>query len=58
MVRQISVGFRPAGSYQSIGRAIYWDGRTDYGETVASGIYFYTLQAEDFTATRRLVILK
>ena len=58
MVRQISVGFRPAGSYQSIGRAIYWDGRTDYGETVASGIYFYTLQAEEFTATRRLVILK
>ena len=58
MVRQISVGFRPAGSYQSIGRAVYWDGRTDYGETVASGVYFYTLQAGDFTATRRLVILK
>ena len=58
MVREISVGFRSAGSYQSIGRAVYWDGRTDYGEMVASGVYFYTLQAGDFTANRRLVILK
>ena len=58
MVRQISVGFRSAGSYQSMGRAVYWDGRTDYGEMVASGVYFYTLQAGDFTANRRLVILK
>ena len=58
MVREISVGFRSAGSYQSIGRAVYWDGRTDYGEMVASGVYFYTLQAGDFTTNRRLVILK
>ena len=58
MVREISVGFRSAGSYQSIGRAVYWDGRTDYGEMVASGVYFYALQAGDFTANRRLVILK
>ena len=44
--------------YQSRSRAAYWDGRNQLGEPLASGLYFYTLKAGEFTATRRLLILK
>lgn len=44
--------------YQSRRRAVYWDGQNQFGESVASGLYFYTLTAGDFAATRRMVILK
>ena len=58
VVRDIAVGHRIAAVYESRSKAIYWDGRTDLGERVASGIYFYTLTAGDYTATRKMVILK
>ena len=44
---------KPTGS-----RAAYWDGRNALGEPVASGVYFYTLKAGDFTATRKMLIKK
>ena len=53
VVRRLDVGHQPIGSYQSRSRAAYWDGRNDLGESVASGLYFYTLTAGDFTATRK-----
>jgi hypothetical protein len=58
LVRTIQVGHKPAAVYESRDKAIYWDGRNDYGERVATGIYFYNLTAKDFTATRKMVILK
>ena len=58
MVRRLAVGHQAAGMYQSRSRAIYWDGRNQFGESVASGLYFYTLTAGEFSATRRMVILK
>ena len=58
MVRHLAVGHQAAGMYQSRSRAAYWDGRNQLGEPVASGLYFYTLTAGDFTATRRMLILK
>ena len=58
MVRDIVVGHRIAGVYESRSKAIHWDGRTEFGERVASGIYFYTLTAGDYTAMRKMVILK
>ena len=58
-VRQLSLGFQTAGTYRTRSRAAYWDGRNSAGELVASGIYFYTLQAGQTSgATRRMVILK
>ncbi len=58
LVRTIQVGYKPAAVYESRDKAIYWDGRNNNGERVASGIYFYNLTAKDFTATRKMVILK
>ena len=57
-VRRLSLGFQTAGTYRTSSRAAYWDGRNAVGEPVASGIYFYTLQAGQFSATRQMVILK
>ena len=57
-VRQLSLGYQAAGQYITRARAAYWDGRNEVGESVASGIYFYTLTAADFTATRKMVIEK
>jgi len=58
LVRTLALGQTPAGIYQSRSRAAYWDGRNTVGESVASGLYFYTLTAGDFTATRRMLIRK
>ncbi len=58
LVRTLDLGHRPAGVYQQRTRAAYWDGRNQLGEPVASGAYFYTLTAGDFTATRKMLIKK
>ena len=58
MVRELRLGHQPAGVYESRARAAYWDGKNELGEKVASGLYFYTLTAGDFTATRKLLIAK
>ncbi len=58
LVRTLSLGHQPAGGYQSKSRAAYWDGRNAQGEPVASGVYFYTLTAGDFSATRKMLIRK
>ena len=39
-------------------RAVYWDGKSDTGERAANGVYFYTLTTDEYTATRKMVILK
>ena len=58
VVRRLELGHRPAGFYQSRGSAAHWDGRNEIGEKVASGLYFYTFTAGDFTATQKLLIRK
>ena len=58
LVRALTLGHQAAGVYESRARAAYWDGRNQLGEQVASGVYFYTLTAGDFTATRKLLIVK
>ena len=66
-IRTLSLGTQPAGSYLTKDRAAHWDGRSDTGELVSSGIYLYHLQvseaiphsgAGEFRATRKMIILK
>ena len=57
-VRRLSLGFQSAGTYRTQSRAAYWDGRNEFGETVASAVYFYTFIAGDFTATSKMIIQK
>ena len=58
LLRTLALGHLPAGHYHGKNRAAYWDGRNAVGEPVASGVYFYTLTAGDFAATRKMLILK
>ena len=57
-VRTLDVGHQIASVYENRSRAIYWDGRNQVGEQVASGVYFYHLSAGDYSATRKMLILK
>ena len=58
LVRSLDLGYQRAGHYVNLSSAAYWDGRNQDGEHVASGLYFYTLSAKDFMATRRMIIQK
>ena len=58
LVRRLDLGHQLVGLYESRSRAAYWDGRNALGEPVASGVYFYTLTAGTFTATRKMLIRK
>ena len=58
VVRRLEVGYQSAGYYTDRTRATCWDSRNEFGEAVASGVYFYHLSAGDYSATRKMVILK
>ena len=58
LIRTLTLGHQVAGIYQRRTRAAYWDGKNEVGESVASGVYFYTLTAGNFTATRKMLIMK
>ena len=58
LVRKLNPGHQPAGLYIDKERAAYWDGKNEHAETVASGVYIYRLAAGDFSASRRMVIVK
>ena len=58
LVRLIDLGQMAAGRYARSDKAIYWDGRSQTGEQVASGTYFYKLDAGEYSETRKMLILK
>jgi len=63
-VRQLQIGYQPAGIYLGRDRAAYWDGKNDLGESVASGIYYYQIQANatpnstSWKQIRKMLLLK
>ncbi len=58
LIRTLDLGYRDAGVYASRSKAAYWDGRNDAGEEVASAVYFYSITAGDFSATRKMIVKK
>ncbi|RKY05208.1 hypothetical protein DRP77_01670 [Candidatus Poribacteria bacterium] len=58
LIRKLELGWRSAGSYLDKQRAAYWDGRDELGQPVPSGVYFYTIEANGFRASRKMVIVK
>ena len=58
LVRELDLGYQQAGYYTDRSRAAYWGGRNEWGERVASGIYFYQLRADGYSQMRKMVIVK
>jgi hypothetical protein len=57
-LRILDLGYRDAGVYVSRSRAAYWDGMNELDEEVASGLYFYSITAGDFSATRKMIMMR
>jgi hypothetical protein len=58
LIRKLDLGYKSAGMYSDRDKSAYWDGRNEFGEHVSSGIYFYTIKAGDFSATKKMIISK
>ena len=58
LLRTLAVGHRPAGIHKQRENAVYWNGKNEMGEPVASGVYFYTLSAGNYIATRKMLVQK
>ena len=58
IVRLLPIGYVLAGNYLGPDKAIYWNGKTDAGEYVSSGTYFYQIKLVDYTETRKMIIVK
>jgi hypothetical protein len=53
LVRSLVAGKLTSGTHR-----VQWDGHDANGETAPTGIYFYRLRADKFTASRRLLLVK
>jgi hypothetical protein len=53
LVRTLVDGWRGIGVYNEV-----WDGRGEDGKALPSGVYFYSIKAGKFGATRKIVLLK
>jgi len=58
LIRLLDVGYKQAGIYKDRENSVYWDGRDENGQKVSSGVYFYTIQADNFTATKKMLVTK
>lgn len=53
LVRRLIEAEHTPGAY-----AVKWDGRNESGNPVASGVYFYTISAGNFSATQKMLMVK
>lgn len=53
LVRTLVDQTQASGTYE-----VQWDGRNNHGQPVSSGLYFYRLEAEHISQTRRMLLLK
>jgi hypothetical protein len=53
LVRTLIDGVKEAGSY-----SVAWDGRSNRGTAVGSGVYFYKMETKGFSETKKLVLLR
>jgi len=58
LVRTLCLGMQTGGRYARRNKAAYWDGRNEAGESVASGVYIYKFTAGDFSAVRKMLIVR
>ena len=57
IIRRLDLGRQSEGYYTRPSRAAYWNGRNAFGERVASGIYFYQLQADNASHLRKMLLI-
>ena len=53
LVRQLANSEYAAGQHY-----LLWDGRDTMGRPVSSGLYFYRLQAKDFSQSHKMILMK
>jgi hypothetical protein len=58
LVRELRLGYKPAGQYTTQDRSAYWDGRNEAGERVSSGVYFYNIQTGKYSSTMKMIVTK
>ena len=58
LVRTLDLGQKSSGTYLSKEKAAYWDGRNESGETVASNVYFYAMEAGEHTSLKKMVLAR
>ena len=58
LVNTLELGRLPAGDYSAKHRAAYWNGRNFDSERAASSTYFYVLEFQGETDTRKMILLE
>ena len=58
LIRTLDLGERNAVTYLDKTAAAHWNGHNEDGEKVASGVYFYKLEAGGQVSTQKMVAVK
>jgi hypothetical protein len=53
LIKTVLNEHKKPGSYE-----VVWDGRDERGNTVSSGVYFYSVKAGEFSFTRKMIVMK